>query len=278
MPNDYERRLIRVLDHIFDHPSGDLSLDALADVAAMSRFHWHRVFHAMTGETTAQAVRRIRLHRAAMSLVHGARPVAAIAAEVGYPNLASFTRAFTDAYGMPPATFRKRGEPRPTTPRFRTGVPLMFPVDVQTRPAMRLAALPHRGEYNAIGRAFDKLTSIFAARGLFPKVRGMVGVYYCNPNETPAAELKSHAGFAVDEDFPIEAPLEEVRLAPGRHAVLHHRGPYTGLAAAYDQLFCTWLPQSGEEAGDAPAHEVYLNTPADTKPEDLLTEICLPLA
>lgn len=44
MPNSYEKRLIRVLEYIHANPAGDLSLDALADVAAMSRFHWHRVF------------------------------------------------------------------------------------------------------------------------------------------------------------------------------------------------------------------------------------------
>ena len=45
----YEARLIRVLDYIHDHPAGDLSLDNLADIAAMSRFHWHRTYHAMAG-------------------------------------------------------------------------------------------------------------------------------------------------------------------------------------------------------------------------------------
>ena len=43
MTNANEKRLLRVLDHIHDNPAGDLSLDALSDVAAMSRFHWHRV-------------------------------------------------------------------------------------------------------------------------------------------------------------------------------------------------------------------------------------------
>ena len=68
MTNANERRLLRVLDHIHDNPAGDLSLDALSDVAAMSRFHWHRVFRAMTGETLAQAVRRIRMQRASYLL------------------------------------------------------------------------------------------------------------------------------------------------------------------------------------------------------------------
>ena len=58
MPTTYEDRLRRVIDYIYDHAGEDLSLDTLADVAAMSRFHWHRVFRAMTGETCAKAVRR----------------------------------------------------------------------------------------------------------------------------------------------------------------------------------------------------------------------------
>ncbi len=65
MPLTYEQRVLRVLQYIHDHPSEDLSLDALADIAATSRFHWHRVFQALTGETCAQAVRRIRLSLAA---------------------------------------------------------------------------------------------------------------------------------------------------------------------------------------------------------------------
>ena len=58
MTNPTERRILRVLDHIHDHPAGDLSLDALADVAALSRFHWNRPFRAVTGGTASQAVRR----------------------------------------------------------------------------------------------------------------------------------------------------------------------------------------------------------------------------
>lgn len=154
----------------------------------------------------------------------------------------------------------------------------MFPVEIINRPALRLAAVPHRGAYNEISRAFERLGGVFAARGLWPQVRGMAGVYYDNPSEVAVADLRSHAGYAVDDALTLTAPLEEVRLPAGRCAVLHFKGPYTGLAAAYDQLFCTWLPASGHEAAEAPAYEIYHNTPADTAPEDLLTDICLPLA
>jgi len=75
--------MLRVLKHIHTNPDADLSLDALADVAAMSRFHWHRVFSAMTGETCARAVRRIRLNRAACWLVSTEWSVPDIAGRIG---------------------------------------------------------------------------------------------------------------------------------------------------------------------------------------------------
>jgi AraC family transcriptional regulator len=94
MQNSYEDRILRVLSYIHDNPAGDLSLDTLADVAAMSRFHWHRVYRAMTGETCAQAVRRVRLHRGSIWLVQSDRTIDQIATDCGYPNSASFSRAF----------------------------------------------------------------------------------------------------------------------------------------------------------------------------------------
>ena len=278
MANSYEKRLNRVIDHIHDNPAGDLSLDNLADVAALSRFHFHRVFAAMTGETAAQTVRRMRLHRAAVALVQGEAPVAKIARQVGYPNLASFSRAFSDAYGVTATAFRNRGELRPFPATKPQKGLLMYPVTLRTDPARRLVCLPHKGAYPEIGRAFEKLGATIAARGLFPRMGHMVGVYYDSPADVAPDALRSHAGFETAADTPIAAPLQEVDLPGGRHAVLTFKGPYAGLPAAYDQLFGIWLPTSGETPANSPIFEVYLNTPMDTAPEDLVTEICLPLA
>ena len=277
MGNDYERRLSRVVDHIHDNPAGDLSLDALADVAALSRFHFHRVWLGVTGETLAQTVRRMRLHRAAVALVQGNESLARIALQVGYPNPSSFSRTFTEAYGVAPAGFRNRGELRPVPPALSRKGQSMFPVILRDEPNRRLAALPHSGPYPLIGRAFEKLAATVGPRGLFPQLGRMVGVYYDSPADVAPEKLRSHAGFECGPDTAIESPLTEVLLPAGRHAVLTFKGPYAGLPAAYDELFGLWLPQSGEEAADSPVFEVYLNTPMSTAPEDLLTEICLPL-
>ena len=274
----YADRILRVMDYIYDNPAGDLSLDALAEVAAMSRFHWHRVFHAMTGETLAEAVRRTRLHLAACWLIQTDRGLEEIATSVGYSSLQSFTRAFGEAYGQSPGAFRKAGKIRLARPGLTRGVIPMYSVEIKDQPPRRIAAVSHTGAYHEMGRAYDRLEAHLSAGNLWPRIRGMVGISYDDPDATPEADLRSHAGVIVADDFPMEGPLEEVHLDGGRHAILTLTGPYSGLAAAYRYLYGDWLAQSGEEAADRPSFEVYLNSPRDTAPQDLKTEICLPLA
>jgi AraC family transcriptional regulator len=105
----------------------------------------------------------------------------------------------------------------------------------------------------------------------------MIGIYYDDPDATPQKDLRSHAGVVLTPDVALPEGLEEVNLAAGRYACLRFRGHYSGAKAAYDYLFGPWLAQSGVELRDAPAMEIYLNTPADTAPDDLLTDICMPI-
>ncbi|HJT97906.1 MAG TPA: GyrI-like domain-containing protein, partial [Rhodanobacteraceae bacterium] len=56
-----------------------------------------------------------------------------------------------------------------------------------------------------------------------------------------------------------------------------HRGPYATLGDTWSQLMGAWIPQHDERIGDGVSFEVYRNTPMDAKPEDLVTELYVPL-
>ncbi len=276
MATSYEDRVLRVLEYIHDNPAGDLSLDRLADVAAMSRFHWHRVFRAITGETCAQSVRRLRLHRAATMLVQSNMPVTGIAVAVGYPNLKSFARAFSEAYGRTPSAFRKAGQFLPANPNFKTGEYPMYPVTTRTEPARHVIALSHKGAYGDIGKSFEAFGALCESRQLWPNIGPMIGVYLDSPDAVPAEKLRSYAGAEFKGKTTPEG-MEDLEMPGGKTAVMTYKGPYSGLQAAYHSLFGNWLPKSGEEPADQPCYEIYLNDPRETAPDDLLTEICLPL-
>ncbi|MEM1272667.1 MAG: AraC family transcriptional regulator [Pseudomonadota bacterium] len=277
MTVDYEARLQRVITYIHDNPAGDLSLDCLADVAAMSRFHWHRVFRAMTGETCAAAVKRIRMHLAANALVSSDRPVAEIAVSVGYPQIASFSRAFSDAYRCAPARFRAEGKATTLAIHRTKGDLNMYDVSIRDLDGLRLASLPHRGAYPEIGRVFQTLYATIGARGYFDKIGSGVGVYFDDPMSVPEAELRSVAGATLLGDAAVPDGLEAYDIPASRSAVLTFKGPYSGLATAWDYFYGPWLSSAGERPADAPSYEIYLNDPTNTAPHDLITELVMPL-
>ena len=277
MTSHIEDRLRRVIRYMHANPDADLSLDELADVAAMSRFHWHRVFKAMTGETCAQAARRIRLFRAGHMLVRSKAPISDIAKAVGYDNTQSFERAFRDANGVTPFAFRAAGGSARAPLPLKSGETKMYSVTIRDQEPQRLASLPHKGAYTEVGQAFEELGAIFSARNLWPQARGMAGVFYDDPDTVPVAELRSAAGVIVGPDLEMPEGVTELVLPGGPHAVLMFEGPYSGLPEAYGYLYGPWLSGSGRELADAPSFEIYLNSPMDTAPADLRTEICLPL-
>lgn len=276
---DYEARLRRVLVYIYDNLDGDLSLDRLSDVACMSRFHWHRIFHAMTGETLAEAARRLRLLKAANALVRNDAPTSEVGQSHGYSNVASFSRAFNATYGMSPAEFRKRGVQVTNEVRQSAGDCAMYPVTVENIAPSRAAGVLHTGPYPGIGEAFQRLGAALAARNLFPFVRAMIAVYHDAPGSKPETEYRAHAAVIIGDDFPagVES-LEYFDLVGGKHAVMAHQGSYATLPSAYEWLYGKWFPQSGQEPRDAPPVEVYLNDPRTTPPEQLRTDIRVPLA
>ncbi len=66
---EYVSRINRVIDFIEKNIDRDLSLEALAKLAYFSRFHFHRIFRAMVGETLNQFIQRVRIEKAAAQLI-----------------------------------------------------------------------------------------------------------------------------------------------------------------------------------------------------------------
>jgi AraC family transcriptional regulator len=275
---DYMRRIELVIAHIGDHLDDPLDLDALAAVACFSPYHFHRIYRSMMGETAAETLRRLRLHRAAADIIGHTTPLARIAQRAGYGSVAAFTRAFTSDYGVPPAQYRRQGRlmapPRnPIAPEDN-----MYPVTIKTFEPVRLITFPHRGPYIDIGPVFERLFAWAGGRGLMGPQTRCIGVYYDDPAAVPAKELRSAAGICVPAGATAPDGQATILDVPGgRHAVLTHQGPYAELDSAYKWLYREWLPQSGEEPADRPLFEEYLNNPRELPPKEWLTAVCLPL-
>lgn len=277
--SDYAVRLGRVIAWLADHLDATLDLARLAEIACMSPYHFHRIYHAMQGETVTATVRRLRLHRAAVDLIAGTLPVRRIARRAGYGSQEAFTRAFKAAYGVPPARYRASFVPvaKPNAKEGTMETTTTPEVTIRETAPIRVAALAHSGDYQRIGGTFDRLVAMAAGQGLLGPGTRSFGIYYDDPTATPETALRSEACITVSPDWSPAGELQLREIRGGRYAVALHMGPYAELDRAYTWLFGTWLPASGEEADDVPCVEEYLNDPRSVPPAELKTEVWLPL-
>jgi AraC family transcriptional regulator len=283
MPNQnrsgdrYLDRIERVRAHIRDHLDEPLDLDTLAEVACLSRFHWTRIYQAMTGESPVETVRRLRLERAARELANGDSDLQRMAIRSGYASQSAFTRAFANAYGQPPAAFRSLGLHAQLTVAIKEQNAMAFPIELRTLATRPAVGLEHRGPYHDIGATFESLFTQLAKAKLTDQVAGVFGRYVDDPKLVAPADLRSHACVFLRHSISAPEPLEAFEAGGGLYAVLTYKGPYSAMQPAYDWLFGVWLPKSGYVPREAPCLEINLNTPDKTAPQELLTEICLPL-
>ncbi len=101
------RQVYRAVDFAHANLAAPLDLAALAKVAAMSPYHFHRTFRALLGLTPARYLTEARLLRARTLLDSTTRTVTEICGDVGFASLGSFSSRFTRAFGVSASRYRR---------------------------------------------------------------------------------------------------------------------------------------------------------------------------
>lgn len=109
-------------------------------------------------------------------------------------------------------------------------------------------------------------------------------VFICHEGSVEEVMVANEAGDAdMEVALPVEGPVEcedgpikTYELPGGRMVKVQHRGPYEGCGPTYTRLFA-WIEEQGLDV-TGPVREVYLNDPTQVKPEELLTEIYVPIS
>lgn len=105
----HTRAVERVIKAMHERLYEGFSLDEMAEVGIMSRFHFNRVFQQTTGVPPVQFFGGLRLQAAKRLLVESEMSVTDVCFEVGYASLGTFTRRFGELVGVSPRTFRAIG-------------------------------------------------------------------------------------------------------------------------------------------------------------------------
>jgi AraC family transcriptional regulator len=251
----------KALWFIESHLAGALTLDEIAGVAGISRFHMVRAFAAATGLSVMRYVRARRLSEAARALANGAPDILGVALDADYGSHEAFTRAFRDHFGVTPETVRAATrldnlmlqEPivmdstlidNLQAPRFATGKPLLIAGIGERYNCESAAGIP--GQWQRFHQSVQYI----------PGRIGQVAYGVCC-NGDDAGNFDYIAGVEVSDFSDLPREFTSVRIPEQKYAVFSHRDHISTIRRTINTIWNQWLPASGLKAADAPNFERY---------------------
>ena len=276
--NDYIQRINKVIAYINNHLDETLDLKTLANEAALSDFHFHRIFKALKGEAIGGYITRLRLEATARLLRYTALTIEEIAFNIGYETPASLSKAFKKQYGISPTEYRTNKDTYIMKKEIiNPDLALKTPKIVTLEPK-NLIYVALTGAYGSLdyGKAYEQLWAVIKAQKLFTKGIESICISYDDPKITESSLQRSDVCLAIHKPA---TPQEEVScktLAGGKYAVFFYQGSYENLSQVYDTAV-RWVIDHQYTLREEPFFEKYLNDARRTPKEKLKTEIYIPI-
>ena len=286
---NYQSRMYRVLAYIEAHLEQDLTVDRLSEVAAFSRFHFHRQFSEFFGLAAIRYVQLLRLKKAMHELAFRShRQVIEIALDNGYESSEAFSRAFKKSLGLSPQQFRKQPQWEAWHSNFLTIHHLreqhmsstyqFDDVRIVQFPETRIAVLEHRGDPRLLGKSIQQFIAWRKLNKLPPSVSATFNLIYDDIHSTAADEYRFDLGAAVSSAVAEnEHGIINKTIPAGTCAVMRLTGPDTLLDSAIRFLYNRWLPQSAASLRDFPLFLQRISFFPDVPETQMVTDIYLPL-
>ena len=252
----------KALWYIESHFATPITLDDVAAMSGVSRYHVSRVFAVATGLPVMRYIRGRRLSEAARALAKApTADILSVALDYGYGSHEAFTRAFRDQFGVTPEAVRAE--------RALTNLTLVEPLRMDKIQHVELE--PPRFEHShsllvaGISQRYhcENLAGIASQwqRFLphFGHVPGQVGkvAYGVISNTDEAGSIDYLAGVEVADFSRVGPELARLRIPEQRYAVFQHRDHVSSIRATLFTIFDKWLPESGHQVRDAPELERY---------------------
>ena len=291
---EYVRRINKALEFIDCHIDQSIQLENIAKVSHFSPYHFHRIFHAMVGETVNDYVSRKRMEKAASRLVYKPELSVMDVAEMGgYSSSANFSKAFKLYFGVSPSALRnsqytdqdgnknsKKGKlynkygkafkPQELYSQFVTQSEVFDPDkledilmqvkinELQEKPIAYLTT-PKGYELESIYATWDKIIHWAELNGIKENKQERFAICHDNPSITPEDKCRYDAAVVVDPDTNIAAPYVKSSLPAGKYAVAYYKDNGEKINNFMTELCSHWFPDSGYEPDDYPPLFNYLN-------------------
>ncbi len=252
----------KTLNYIYTHIGTNISLDKLARLNSVSKYHFHRIFKEETGENVFGKIRSVRLQKAANLLITDSySTITQIASSCGYDSQTSFIKAFKKRFIYTPSQWRKGA--------FRSFTKNKFDINdesiknfeglepsIKVIPQKTCAYLRLKGynEGNLI-KVWQRLLAFAYQCDL--KNNTHIGIYHDSTIMIPYEECNYIAALEVPESFEPNNSISKLKINESLCAVFHYEGKYGDIERLMIYIYQYWMPNSGYEVVTLPAFVVF---------------------
>ena len=148
------------------------------------------------------------------------------------------------------------------------------PVSIAEVSTFSYVCFPYMGSYKDHEKVIDEFMQAASAQG-FEMSNPMLGIYYNNPMDTPEDSLVWEIGFEVPESLVVSSPLVVKKWIFTKVAKAIHTGSYETVDQTYPEILRFISKENMIPAG--PTMERFLSDPQQAPPEQLKTEIWVPV-
>ena len=272
---EYHRCVNIVIEYINNHLGEEIDLEKLAEISHFSPYHFHRIMKAFLHEPLGAFIVRTRIETAARLLRYSSMSVSDIAYQIGYGSPSSLSKIFKQFYGISPNEYRNNKDHVIMKP---LEINPALDVTMEVREQQPKQVIYVRA-YMALAycEAWKKLYAYVSEEKIDTRYMEYICIYHDDPKVTEPKNLRTDVCFTVPSPAQPRGEIGVKEIPGGKYLIFLYKGPYANLGAVYDTIYGHWIPQGGYTVSNSRGYESYLNSPESTPPEELLTEICIPV-
>lgn len=301
---EYKSRVNKASDYIEKNIDKQFTLEEIAAVANFSKFHFHRIFYSIIGETPFQFITRLRLEKAAMLiLANSDESISEIAVKCGFTAISIFSRNFKTYFKVSATQYRKAKYensnlsqmhsntqqvdeeaqlyfcPGSQTIKWRTNMEINKSVEVKDFPKMTVAYVRHIGSYKGNDKLFEKLwNKLFSWAGPRQLIGGpdfkSLIIYHDDPNVTIEDKLRMSVCITVPPETKVDGEIGKMEIEAAKYVIARFVVTAQEFQQAWSWVYGQWFPSSGYQPDDKICFEMYPEEPKDGK---FTVDICVPV-
>lgn len=272
--HEYIERINRVIDFIELNFDSEIELNTLAEVACLSKYHFHRIFYSFTNEPLYSFVNRLRIERAAAFLLTQNKSITDIAFSCGFNDSATFSRAFKKHFKISASEWRKKKNSKIHQDN-KLGLSYITTMNIRQESSieplliedkylhdMHVAYIRHTGSYAGDSKLFASLHKRLMKWAIanrivnYPKTKDII-IYHDPMGITDNEKLRISIGITIPDNTQVRGEIGRLCISKGRYIMCRFEVHNDEYGQAWTQVFRKILPHRGFQPSDGYCFEQY---------------------